>query len=131
MKPADRSALIKLASSLPQGSEARRSVLTRIAKADDKGLWWSAGGKHIPAPLHRDIVALNEKFSGALANAVHEAQDELALNIADQGLALWLHEGHGYAGFTKEITKLVEKTLRNLAPMGKEMEKLLSEVKDD
>ena len=131
MKPADRSALIKLASSLPQGSEARRSVLTRIAKADDKGLWWSAGGKHIPAPLHRDIVALNEKFSGALANAVHEAQDELALNITDQGLALWLHEGHSYEDLSKEMTKLLQKTLRNLAPIGKEMQKALSQIKED
>jgi hypothetical protein len=131
MKRADRKTLIRLASSLPKGSDARRSVLKRLAKADDKGLFWTAAGKEIPAQQHHDIVALNEKFSGALANAVHEAQDELSLNQSDQGLALWLHEGHQYGDLAKEMTKLLDKTLQNLAPLGKEMTKLLAEIKED
>lgn len=129
MKPTERKDLIRLASSLPKGSKARRSVLERVAKADDKGLWWSAGGKEIPPHLHREIVALNEKFSGALVNAVHEAQDELALNVADQGLALWLHE-HSYGSFVKELNKLLDKTLHNLSPIAKDMEKLLAQVEE-
>lgn len=131
MKRADRKALIRLASSLPKGSDARRSVLTRLAKADDKGLFWTAAGHEIPSQQHHEIVALNERFTHALVNAVHEAQDELSLNVADQGLALWLHEGHQYSDLAKEMTKLIDKTLRNLAPMGKEMVKLLSEIKED